>query len=122
MPEAHILGGNLLVQAAGEDDALLQQAGQELRGDGRLGQVDCRHAVRGVGGAGGELLEAELGDTRLDLLADGLVAREALREGAGEDLGEGGVEGVDELGRGGGEVRGFVGFVVLHDYFFFGAS
>lgn len=40
---------------------------------------------------------------------------EALLKGPGEDLRERGVEGVDELWRGGCEVGGFLGFVVLHD-------
>ena len=39
---------------------------------------------------------------------------EAVGEGVGEDLREGGVEGVDELGGGGCEVGGFEGLVGLH--------
>lgn len=67
-----------------------------------------------VFGLGGQLLEAEGGDGGFDALRGGAVGGEAGGEGDGGDLREGGVEGVDELGGGGGEVGSFFGFVVLH--------
>lgn len=116
MAEADVLGRNGLVQATGEDDTALKKTGKELGGDLTLGEIDGSHAVGLVGRVRGKLLEAELGDATLDLLRDGLVACKALGEGAGEDLAQRLVEGVDELGRGSGKVRGLLGLVVLHDW------
>lgn len=62
------------------------------------------------------MLQPESGDGGFDFVGGGALGGEAGGEGLGEDLGEGGVEGVDELGGGGGEVGGFLGFVVLHDW------
>ena len=48
------------------------------------------------------------------MLRHGAVACEAFGEGDGEDLGEGGVQGVYQLRGWGGEVRGLLRLVVLH--------
>lgn len=66
-------------------------------------------------GLGGELGQAQLSNRGLDLIGGLGVQIEALGERAGGDLREGGVEGVNELGGGGGEVGGLEVLVVLHD-------
>lgn len=113
--ETDVLGSDLLVQAAGEDDTPADELGQNLRRGQTLGQPNGGHAVGGVLGLCGDLLETELGDGVLHLLAGLLVHSEAVFQRDAEDLGERGVKGVDELGRGCGEVGGLLGFVVLHD-------
>ena len=114
--KADILGGNLLVQTAGENDAAFHEFGEDVRGSEALGQVNSRHAVCLVFGLGGELLEAHVCDCFLDLLGGFVVGGEAIGEGFGGDLREGGVEGVDELGGWSGEIGWLLGFVVLHDW------
>lgn len=113
--EPDVLGGNLLVDAAGKDDVLLAQARQDLRDLDRLRQVDGGHAVRLVLGVRGDLLEAQLGDGGLDLVGRLLVLGEPLGQGHGEDLVEGRVQGVHELGGRRREVGRLLGFVVSHD-------
>ncbi len=114
MADTHILACDLAMQTGGKHDALLHQSRQQVGGFDVLGEVEGRHAVGLVLGLGGKLREAEVGDGAFDSVRGGAVGGEAVRERAGEDLGEGGVEGVDELGGGGGEVGGLFGFVVLH--------
>ena len=115
MAKADVLGSDLLVQTAGEDDVPARQLGQNFRRSETLGQPDGRHTVCLVLRLCGNLLEAQLGDGLLDLLAGFLVQPETLLQRPAQDLGERGVQGVDELGRRGGEVRGLLGLVVLHD-------
>ena len=115
MTEADVLGGALLVQTGCEDDPALEQTGQDVGGGEALGQPDGGHGVGLVLGLGGELLEAEALDGGLDAGGGLGVDGEALGHGAGGDLAEGGVEGVDELGGRGGEVGGLEALVVLHD-------
>lgn len=113
--EADVLGGNLLVQTRCKDDAALQQTRQDVRRSQTLGQPDGRHGVSLVLGLGSDLLQTELGDSSLDAVGGLGVDGVALRHGAGGDLGEGGVQGVDELGGRGGEVGGLEVLIVLHD-------
>lgn len=115
MAESDVLGRDLLVQTTGEDHAALSQARQDVRRSHALGQADRGHGVRLVLGLGGQLGQAQLSNGSLDLVGDLGVDREALGQRLRGDLGQCGVEGADELGRGGREVRGLVGLVVLHD-------
>lgn len=103
------------MNATSKDDTLTSQLGQNIGGANTLGQVDGSHGVSLVFGLGGNNLEAEVGDGLLDLVGDLNVALESLRQGLGEDLGQTGVKGVDELRRGSGEVRGLLGLIVLHN-------
>lgn len=73
-----VLGSDLLVQSAGEDDALLQQGRQDIRRCDALGQVDSSHTVCLIFGLGGKLLQTEVGNSLLDLLRCSLVVSEAL--------------------------------------------
>lgn len=113
--ETDVLGGNLLVQTGCEDDATLQQTGEHIRGQETIGQVDGGHTVGLVLGLGSELGQAQFRDGSLDAVRGLGVDGETLGQRAGGDLGEGGVEGVDELGGRGSEVRGLEALVVLHD-------
>lgn len=113
--EADVLGRDLLVQAGRENHAALQQERQDVRRGQALGQADRGHGVRLVLGLCGQLGQAQLGDGGLDAVGDLGVDGEALRQRLGGDLGQGGVEGADELGRRRREVRGLAGLVVLHD-------
>lgn len=115
MSDTHILAGNLAMQTGCKDDPFLHESGQQIGGFDVLGQIEGRHTVGLVLGFGGELREAEVGDSLLDFVRGGAVGGEAVGERAREDLREGGVQGVDELGGGRGEVGGFFGFIVLHD-------
>ncbi|KAI6768724.1 hypothetical protein HG531_010913 [Fusarium graminearum] len=113
--ESDVLGGNGLVNATSKDDTLTSQLGQNIGGANTLGQVDGSHGVSLVFGLGGNNLEAEVGDGLLDLVGDLNVALESLRQGLGEDLGQTGVKGVDELRRGSGEEHtSLTGSPVLH--------
>lgn len=114
MPDTHILAGNLAMHTRCKDDAFLHESGQQIGGFDVLRQIEGCHAVGLVLGFGGELREAEVGDGLLDFVRGGAVGGKAVRERTGEDLREGGVQGVDELGRGRGEVGGFFSFVILH--------
>ena len=113
--ETDVLGGNLLVQTGCEDDATLQQTGEHIRGQETVRQVDGGHAVGLVLWLSSELGQAQFRDSSLDAVRGLGVDGETLGQRAGGDLGESGVEGVDELGRRGGEVRGLEVLVVLHD-------
>lgn len=113
--EPHVLARNLLVQTTSEDDTLLHKGRQDIRGRDALGQHDSRHAVGLVLGLGSDLLEAELGNSLLDALRGLLVRVIIVLDGAGQNLRERRVQGADELGRGGREIRRLLGLVVLHD-------
>lgn len=113
--EADILGRDGLVDATGEHDAPGSELGEELGALDGLREIDGGHAVGLVVGVGGDLLEAERSDARLDLIRSRLVGRESFLDALGDDLGKGGMEGANELGRGSGEVGGLLGLVVLHD-------
>ena len=104
MAETDVLGGNLLVQTGCEDDATLQQTGEHIRGQETVRQVDGGHAVGLVLWLSSELGQAQFRDSSLDAVRGLGVDGETLGQRAGGDLGESGVEGVDELGRRGGEV------------------
>ena len=113
MTEADILRRDLLMQTSCEDDAALKQTRQDVRTGQTLGEPHGGHAV-GLGSrVRRELLQTEVGDSGLDAVGGGAVDGEAVGEGFREDLREGGVEGVDELGGRGGEVRRFEVLVVL---------
>lgn len=115
MAEADVLGGNSLVDTAGEDDALVRQLGQDIRDLDALGEVDGRHGVRLVLRLRCDNLQTQVVDGLLDLVGDLDVLLEALGERLGQDLGQGSVQGADKLGRRCGKVRGLLRFVVLHD-------
>lgn len=115
MAESDVLAANLLVKTTGEDDALVQELGQNIGDADAIGEEDGGHGVSLVLGLGGNDLEAEVSDGLLDLVGNLDVALEHLGHGARQDLADGGVQGVDELWRRGGEVRGLLGLVVLHD-------
>ena len=103
------------MQTAREDDATLAQRGEDVRRRHALGELDRRHGVRLVLGLGGQLRESELGNGGLDPVGRGGVGCEALGEGTGCDLREGGVQRAHELRGWGCEVRGLARLVVLHD-------
>jgi len=113
--EADVLGSNLLVQTSCEDHTALQQTRKDVRCDQTLGQVHGGHAVSLALGLGSQLGQAQLGDSGLDAIRGRGVHGEALAHGAGGDLAKGSVQGVDKLGGRGGEVRGLLVLVVLHD-------
>ena len=112
--ETDVLGGDILVQTSCKDDTALQQTGQDIGRSQTLGEVDSSHAMGLRIRAGSDLLETEVGNGGLDLVGDLSVLSEAAGDICG-DLGEGGVQGVDELGGRGGEVGGLVVLVVHHD-------
>lgn len=97
MSKANVLGGNLLVETTGEDDALLHQAGQDLGRLQVIGQIYGRHAIGLVLGLRGQLLQTHVRHGLLDLLTDFLVDAETVFERTGQDLGQRRVQGVDEL-------------------------
>lgn len=97
MAEADVLGDDLLVDAAGEHDALLGEDGQQVGTLDAVGEVDGGHAVSLLVRVGGNLLQAEVGDGLLDLVGPDLVPGEPLSQGPGQDLGQRGVQRVDEL-------------------------
>jgi hypothetical protein len=80
--ESNVLGCDLLVQSTGEDDALLQQVGENVRRRNAFWQIDGGHAIGLVFRLACELLEAEVGNGLLDLLGRSLVVGEALVERA----------------------------------------
>lgn len=96
--EPDVLCANLLVDAAGKDDALTEELGQDVRDGDALGQVDGRHGVGLILRLSRDYLEAHVRDGLLDPVRDLDVLAEALGQGLGQDLLEGRVEGVDELG------------------------
>lgn len=114
MAEPDVLSSNLLVQASCKDDTPLKQSRQDISRNQTLRQVNGSHAMSLAFRAGSDLLQTKLGNSSLDLIRDLGVDSEAGGDING-DLGEGGVEGVDELGGWGSEVRGLVVLVVLHD-------
>ena len=113
--EPDVLGNNLLVNATSEHDTTLGELRQEISALDVLRKVDGGHAVGLVVRVGRNLLESEVGNGLLDLVRTSLVAGKPLGEGLGQDLSKGSVKGPDELGRGGGEVRGLLGLIVDHD-------
>lgn len=115
MAETDVLGSDFLVQAGCKDDATLEQTGEDVGRDEAVGEIHGGHAVGLVLGLGGELGETEVLDGGLDAVRDLGVDGEALGHGTGGDLGQAGVQGVDELGGRGGEVGGLEVLVVLHD-------
>lgn len=115
MTEADILGSDFLVQAGCEDHATLEKAREDVRWDQALRQIHGSHAVGLVLRLGSELLQTQLGDSGLDAVRHLSVYGEALGHGARGDLGQAGVQGVDELRGRGGEVGGLEVLVVLHD-------
>jgi len=115
MTESDILSSNLLVQTSCEDNAALQQTGEDIWGSQTLRQVHGSHTVSLGIRVRGELLETELGDSSLNLIRGLGVNGETLGHGTRGDLAEGGVQSVNELGGWGSEVAGLVVFVVLHD-------
>ena len=113
--ETDVLGSDGLVDATGEDNTPRTELGKKLSTLDVLGEEDGGHAVGLVVGVGGDLLEAEVGNGSLDLVRSRLVGREPFLDALGNNLGKGGVEGADELGRGSSKVRGLLSLVVLHD-------
>ena len=66
--EADILGCDLLVDTASEDDAALGQLRENVGGLDRLGEVHGRHGMCLVLRAEGDLLQAQVGHGLLDLV------------------------------------------------------
>lgn len=104
------------MQATSEDDTLAQQNWENLWNSNTLWQVDGGHAVGLVRRVGSDLLQTERCNSILNLLGRGLMSGKSLVQWTGEDLGEGGVESVDELWGWGGEVRWLQCLVRLHDW------
>ena len=102
------------MQASSENDTLFEQMRQNFRGLDIVGEIDGSHAVGLISSIRGKLFETVRGYGGFDVLGYLAVAGEAGRKGLGEDLSEGGVESVYELGRWGGKVRGFFRFIVAH--------
>lgn len=116
MSNSDVLGSNLLVQATSEDDTLAQQNWEDLWNSNTLWQVDGGHAVGLICWVGSDLLQTKRCNSILNLPGRSLVGGKSLAQWTGEDLGEGGVESVDELWRWGGEVRWFQCLIRLHDW------
>lgn len=114
MTEPDVLSSNLLVQSSCKDNPTLKQTRQDISRDQTLRQVHSSHTMSLAFRARSELLESKISSSSLNLIRDLGVNSEAAGD-IGGDLGEGGVQSVDELGGRGGKVRGLVVLVVLHD-------
>lgn len=97
MSKSNVLGANLLVQAASKDNALVQQLGQDVGDADTVRQIDGSHGMSLVLGLSGDDLQAEISNSLLDLVGDFDVSLETLRQGTGQNLANGSVQGVDEL-------------------------
>lgn len=97
--DTEVLGRNVLVQAAGNDDVALRELGDDVGGGDALRVADRAHAVRGDVAVQGHEAAAELLELVLDVLRDLPVLGETLleRELALGDLLEALAERVDEL-------------------------
>jgi hypothetical protein len=87
--EADVLGSNVFVQASGEDHTLLEELREHIGRSQAVREIHGGHTIGLILGLRRKLFQSQSLDSLFDLLRGGMLLREPVLEGFGENLRQG---------------------------------